>query len=77
MCRLREAHLVHNNYRRKYKYKAKHHGHRGKWWGLYSLKPMKTEQSRKRRARERFLMSNRKFDMLTVKVHRDIIWNYW
>jgi hypothetical protein len=67
---------VHRNYRRKNKYRAKHHGHLG-WLGVYSLKPMKVEDSRKRRARERDCLTHYRFDDLVTRIPRDILWHYW
>lgn len=67
---------MHTNHRRKNKFRGKHHGYNG-WLGVYSLKSIKVIESRKRRARERNLMSNNKFDLLVTKVRKDILWHYW
>jgi len=67
---------MHKNHRRKFRYRAKHHGSAG-WMKLDSLKLFRVAEARRRRAQERHLMSNDKFDMLSTKVRRDILWNYW
>lgn len=68
---------MHINHRRKNLFRGKHHGRHSRFLRAYSLKPFKVADSRRRRAGERDLLRNRKYDLVPTKVFRDILWNYW
>lgn len=44
---------------------------------IYSMKPMKRQKSRDRRAEERSLLERGRWDDLVTRYPRNIIWEYW
>lgn len=67
---------MHTNHRRRNKFRGKHHN-RGGWFFIYSLKPMKRQKARDRRAEERMLMAHGRFDDLRANEPPCIRWEYW
>lgn len=66
---------MHRNYRRKYKFRSKHHGIRP-FPSVESLKTYKTIESRRCRARSNDLLRNGRFDDF-VRIRVNLLGDYW
>jgi hypothetical protein len=44
---------------------------------IYSMKPMKRQKARDRRAEERSLMDRGLWDELRLREPKNIVWDYW
>lgn len=68
---------MHVNHRRKRPAgTTKRTGCRG-WMRIYSMRDMKRQKSRDRRARERSLLERGRWDDLPDRYPRNIVWEYW
>lgn len=50
---------------------------KGRWLGIYSMKPMRQEFWRRRRAQDRTLMAHGRYDLIPVRHPNSIEWDYW
>ena len=69
---------MHTNHRRKTKFRAKHHNRAHNHSVLpITLRWWRKQAHRDRRALERHLIVNERFDDLPSRYPRDILWRYW
>lgn len=69
---------MHKNYRRRIPSNTtKRNGPRGCLMLIYSMKPMKRQKARDRRAEERRFIEVGKYDHINIRYPKNIIWEYW
>lgn len=68
---------MHRNHRRKHPVGISKREGGSRFLQIYPMKPMKRMESRLRRARERHLIVNGRWDELRVRYHRSIVWDFW